>query len=167
MNSSGCVLGIDPGSLHTGYGVVKFENQRFVAVDYGTIRMTGDLSLPERLGLIYRSLETIIARTNPISAAVEDVFFAHNARSALQLGQARGAAIVAAVNAGIPVFSYSALEVKQSVVGYGRATKQQVNAMVKRLLAIREALDHHASDARALAICHLNSMRMKMLELRP
>jgi crossover junction endodeoxyribonuclease RuvC len=166
MTLNGSFLGIDPGSLHTGYGVVKFENQRFVAVDYGTIKIPGNLSLPDRLRLIYRELEAVIFRTNPIGAAVEDVFFARNAKSALQLGQARGAAILAAVNAGIPVFSYSALEVKQAVVGYGKATKEQVIAMVKRLLAIREELDHHASDAIALAICHLNSMRMQALESR-
>lgn len=161
------VLGIDPGSFYTGYGVVKFESQRFIAMDYGTIKLSRDMPLPDRLGLIYRELEAVILRSKPSWVAIEDVFFARNARSALQLGQARGAAILAAVNAGIPVFSYSALEVKQAVVGYGRATKEQVIAMVKRLLSIRESLDSHTSDAIALAICHINSARLKAIESLP
>ena len=162
-----CVLGIDPGSLYTGYGLVKFENQHFKALDYGTIKIPKSMSLPERLGLIYRELEAIIARARPSGVAVEDVFFAHNARSALQLGQARGAAILAAVNAGVPVFVYSALEIKQAVVGYGRATKDQMIAMVRRLLAIKDPVDSHAADAMAVAICHLNMFRLKNLGIKP
>ncbi|MCX7821925.1 MAG: crossover junction endodeoxyribonuclease RuvC [Syntrophobacterales bacterium] len=167
MMISDSVLGIDPGSFYTGYGIVRLEHQRFVAIDYGTIRLAKNIPLPDRLGFIYRELEALISRTKPAGVAVEDVFLARNAKSALQLGQARGVAILAAVNSGIPVFSYSALEVKQAVVGYGRATKEQVNAMVRRLLSIRELVDSHASDAMALAICHINSLRFKRFEVQP
>lgn len=160
------VLGIDPGSLYTGYAIVRLENQRFTAIEYGTIKLPGGMPLPDRLKLIYREMEAIILRAKPAATVVEDVFFARNPKSALQLGQARGAVILASANADIPVFSYSALEVKQAVVGYGRAAKEQVNAMVKRLLSIRENLDSHTSDAMALAICHINSSRFKIVEAK-
>ncbi len=152
-----CIIGIDPGSRLTGYGVVEGDGSRFRHIANGTIRMADRIPFPERLGLIYKQLTSIIAEFNPDGLAVEDVFFAYNVKSALRLGQARGAAIVAGVSAGIPVYEYSALQIKQAVVGYGKAGKDQVGQMIRFLLQLRENVDPDASDALAVAICHLNT----------
>ena len=118
---------------------------------------------PGRLKRIFEGLNEIIGRYSPQAFAIEDIFFSNNVQSALKLGQARGAAIVAAVNAGLPVFEYSALQVKQSVVGHGKAEKEQVQQMVKILLGLPEVAQADASDALAVAICHANSSLLKSL----
>lgn len=150
-------LGIDPGSRFTGYGVVEADGSVLRHVASGVVRMQSSLPLPERLKLIYEGVTAVIRENAPACMAVEDVFFAKNARSALVLGHARGAAVLAAVNAGLPVFEYSALAVKQAVVGYGKAGKEQVSLMVRTLFSLREALDPNAADALAIAVCHLNT----------
>ena len=155
------VLGIDPGTVTTGYGVVEESGGRLVYVEAGGITTSAKLPFPERLKIIYDGLEAVIARHRPDAVAVESLFFAKNVQSALKLGHARGVAVLAAVNAGLPVSEYSALEIKKAVVGYGQAEKEQVMKMVGTLLGMRELpkpLD--ATDALAAAICHINSARV-------
>ena len=154
------VLGIDPGSRITGYGIIDKEGNRLIHVDNGAIFTDSHKDFPLRLQRIYRGLTEIIERFRPDAVAVENIFFATNVQSALKLGQARGAAIVAGVNAGLPVFEYTALQVKQAVVGHGRADKQQVQKMLKVLLNLPEVAQEDASDALATAVCHAHSMGM-------
>ena len=154
------VLGIDPGSRITGYGIIDKEGNRLVHVDNGAIFTDSHRDFPMRLQRIYRGLTEIIAQYQPDAVAVENIFFATNVQSALKLGQARGAAIVAGVNAGLPVFEYTALQVKQAVVGHGRADKQQVQKMLKVLLNLPEIAQEDASDALATAVCHAHSIGM-------
>jgi len=157
MASMTRILGIDPGSRHTGYGIIEGEGRKICHLASGAINVAGALPLPKRLHLIYQQLDQLIREWHPNQVAVEAVFFAKNVKSALVLGQARGAAILAGVNAGLEVAEYSALEIKQAVVGYGRADKSQVEQMIKVLLQLRCQLNGHAADALAVAVCHLNT----------
>ena len=153
------VLGIDPGTLCTGYGLVEATSEKLKALQWGAIRLSGRIPLHLRLKSIQEGLEEIMRRDPPEAVAVEDLFFARDARAALKLGQARGVAIVAAARLGIEVVSYSPLTVKQAVVGYGRAQKRQVQVTVAALLHLRDLPQpEDASDALALAICHLHSL---------
>jgi crossover junction endodeoxyribonuclease RuvC len=148
------IVGIDPGSRKTGYGVISVEGNRFRCVDYGVIA-TGERSFPDKLKLIHAGLGALMARHLPEAVAVEEIFHAANARSALMLGQARGIVLLAVAEAGVPLAEYTALQIKKSVVGYGKADKTQVQMMVRRLLNLKadpEPLD--ASDALAIALCH-------------
>lgn len=157
------VLGIDPGSRITGYGIVEKSGNRLIHIDNGAIFTDSAADFPGRLKKIFDGLLEIIAQYHPDQVAVENIFFATNPQSALKLGQARGAAIVAAVHAGLPVSEYSALQVKQAVVGQGRAEKEQVQKMLKALLGLPEVAQADASDALAVAICHINSFGLKQL----
>ena len=157
------VLGIDPGSRITGYGIIDKEGNRLVHVDNGAIFTDSQRDFPLRLQRIYRGLSEVIDQYRPDAMAVENIFFATNVQSALKLGQARGAAIVAGVNAGLPVFEYTALQVKQAVVGHGRADKQQVQKMLKALLNLPECAQEDASDALATAVCHAHSVVLNMV----
>ncbi|MDD2733239.1 MAG: crossover junction endodeoxyribonuclease RuvC [Desulfuromonadaceae bacterium] len=157
------VLGIDPGSRTTGYGIVEQAGNRLIHVDNGAIFTDTAADFPGRLKNIFDGLIEVIARYQPDQVAVENIFFATNPQSALKLGQARGAAIVAAVHCGLPVAEYSALQVKQAVVGQGRAEKAQVQKMVKALLGLPEIAQEDASDALAIAICHINSYGLNQL----
>ncbi|MFP5211886.1 MAG: crossover junction endodeoxyribonuclease RuvC [Acidobacteriota bacterium] len=150
-------IGIDPGSRFTGYGIIDGDGQRLCHVANGIVRMSGDIPFPERLRMIYEHLSRVIDETRPECMAIEEVFFAKNVQSALKLGQARGAAILAGVNAGLPVYEYSALQIKQSVVGYGKAGKEQVGEMIQYLFRLGGAINQNASDALAVAVCHLNT----------
>jgi crossover junction endodeoxyribonuclease RuvC len=154
------VLGVDPGSRITGYGIIDKEGNRLVHVDNGAIFTDSHKDFPSRLQRIHQGLTEVIERYRPDAMAVENIFFATNVQSALKLGQARGAAIVAGVNAGLPVFEYTALQVKQAVVGHGRADKQQVQKMLKALLNLPEVAQEDASDALAAAVCHAHSVGM-------
>ncbi len=153
------ILGVDPGSLITGYGIVEKSKPRLRCLDAGIIRVSGNSPFPDRVHGIFRSLVDIMRRHEPGEMAIENVFFAKNVKSALKIGHARGAALVAAVECGVRVHEYSATQIKQSVVGYGRAPKEQVRAMVGRILGLdfQPALD--ASDALAAAICHAHTKR--------
>lgn len=155
------VLGIDPGSRITGYGIVDQTGNRLVHVDNGAIFTDSAADFPGRLKQIFDGLSGIILQYHPDEVAVENIFFSTNVQSALKLGQARGAAIVAAVNANLPVAEYSALQVKQAVVGQGRAEKGQVQKMLKSLLGLPEIAQADASDALAVAVCHINSHGLK------
>lgn len=148
------IVGIDPGSRKTGYGVISVQGNHFSCLEYGVIE-TGDNLFPEKLRLIHSGLDALFARHSPGAVVVEEIFHAANARSALILGQARGVVLLAAAQAGIPLAEYTALQIKKSVVGYGKADKCQVQMMVRRLLNLKETpspLD--ASDALAIALCH-------------
>ncbi|NVN98679.1 MAG: crossover junction endodeoxyribonuclease RuvC [Geobacteraceae bacterium] len=157
------ILGIDPGSRITGYGIIRKQGNRLLHIDNGAIFTENAVDFPGRLKRIFDGLTEVIEKYPPDAVAIEDMFFANNAQSALKLGQARGAAIVAGVNAGLPVFEYTALQVKQSVVGHGKAAKEQVQQMVKVLLGLPEIAQADASDALAVAICHANSSLLKSL----
>jgi crossover junction endodeoxyribonuclease RuvC len=147
------ILGIDPGSRLTGYGVIRQHGSKFEYVASGCIRMTlGEI--PDRLKQIFDGISQIIEQTQPTVFAIEQVFMARNPDSALKLGQARGAAIVAAKVGGLDVYEYSALQVKQSVVGTGAADKAQVQHMVRTLLKLQANPQADAADALAVALCH-------------
>jgi crossover junction endodeoxyribonuclease RuvC len=147
------ILGIDPGLRVTGFGIIIQQGNVLTYVTSGCIRASGD-SLPVRLGIIARDLAHVIAEESPGEVAIEKVFVNINPNSTLLLGQARGAAITAAVLAGLPVHEYTAGQVKQAVVGKGRAGKSQVQEMVRRLLKLPGIPSPDAADALACAICH-------------
>ena len=153
VSSTRRILGIDPGLRVTGFGVIASDGVRVRYVASGCIRMNS-ADLPERLKVILRDLSTVIATHSPAEVAIEKVFVNVNPHSTLLLGQARGAAISAAVLADLPVAEYTALQIKQAVVGHGKAAKQQVQEMVRRLLALPVAPSADAADALACAICH-------------
>lgn len=150
------ILGIDPGLRATGFGVIDCQGGRVVYVASGCVRApTG--TLPERLGTILAGVSAVVREYRPTAVAVEKVFVNVNPQSTLLLGQARGAAICAAVSHGLPVLEYTALQVKQSVVGHGHAEKRQVQDMVRRLLELSAAPGADAADALACAICHAHA----------
>lgn len=158
------VLGIDPGTAITGYGLVREGDQGLVLVDCGVITTGSDQPLPVRLQAIYRGLASLVERYRPDVAAVEELFFSRNARTALSVGHARGVALLAMVEAGLPIYEYKPLEVKQAVAGYGGADKQQIQHMVRMLLNLEEVPQpDDAADAVAVAICHVHSARMLSL----
>ena len=155
------VLGIDPGTAITGYGLVKGEGDDLTLVAYGAITTSSDRPLPERLQRIYRELTALIEDRQPTTVAVEELFFSKNVRTALSVGQARGVALLAAANAGLPIHEYTPLQVKQAIAGYGRATKNQVQQMVRMLLALDSVPQpDDAADAIAVAICHIHSAKL-------
>lgn len=153
------IIGIDPGSRKTGFGLISYLDNTHSYVSSGVIRIPEVYSLPERLKLIFDSVTEIIEKHMPQEFAIESVFMAKNPSSALKLGQARGAAIVAAVNQDLPVFEYEARKVKQSVVGSGGAAKEQVQHMVKTLLKLPGLPQEDAADALAIAMCHANNQK--------
>lgn len=147
------ILGIDPGSRITGYGIVDQDGQRIEYVASGCIRTQGG-AIADRLGVILDGVGRVIAEYRPGELAIEQVFMSKNADSALKLGQARGAAICAAVSAGLPVDEYAAREIKQAIVGRGGASKEQVQHMIRVLLALPQAPPSDAADALGVAVCH-------------
>ena len=153
------ILGIDPGLRVTGFGVIEKHGNQLVYVASGCIKSNDKQSLPERIGTLFAGISEVIATYRPDQAAVEKVFVNVNPQSTLLLGQARGAAISALVHGGLPVAEYTALQVKQSVVGYGKAHKEQVQHMVQRLLALDASPGPDAADALACAICHAHGSR--------
>jgi len=156
------VLGIDPGTLTSGYGIVAEEDHKLFHVASGGISPSAKQPFPNRLKKIYEELEKIIDKYRPQVVVVEDIFVSKNIKSALKLGHARGIAILVAMNAGLAVFEYAPLEIKQAVVGNGKADKKQVQMMVKALLDLQK-VPHpaDAADALAAAICHIHSSRLK------
>jgi crossover junction endodeoxyribonuclease RuvC len=156
------VLGIDPGTAHTGYGVVLARGRTLAALDGGVVYTERDDPLELRLAQIHRHVCELIEQHAPEAMAVEDLFFGQNARSAFAVGQARGAVVLAAGQAGIPCHSYTPQAVKQAVCGHGRAEKGQVQRMVGALLSLDQPPEpDHAADALAVAICHANSAALK------
>ncbi|MGQ9427285.1 crossover junction endodeoxyribonuclease RuvC [Gilvimarinus sp. F26214L] len=152
------ILGIDPGSRKTGFGIINSVGSRAQYVTSGVIRIP-EVALAERLRLIFDSINEIIHEYCPQEMAIEQVFMAKSASSALKLGQARGAAIVAAASQDLPVSEYEARKIKQSVVGTGSADKLQVQHMVKHLLKLPGTPQEDAADALAVALCHANTQQ--------
>lgn len=160
------LLGVDPGSRLTGIGVIDADGSRIIHVHHEVIR-AGAGTLAQRIHILFQSLQSIIEIYQPESVGIEDVFVAKNAASALKLGQARGALIAACANAGLEVTAYSPTTVKQSVAGFGRADKQQIQHMIQLLLKPKSAPAEDAADALAVAICHAHHSRMHVLTDRP
>ncbi|MGH7795719.1 MAG: crossover junction endodeoxyribonuclease RuvC [Candidatus Binatia bacterium] len=161
------ILGIDPGSLVTGWGLVDYEGHQLCHQSHGIIGTSASVSLAERLSQIYRGLHEIIEHYHPTAVSIEKVFFSRNVQSALKLGQARGVALLAAAEHQIGVAEYSAAEIKVAVVGYGRATKEQVQKMVSVLLCVRGAMRADAADALAAAICHIHRRAFQAPVIQP
>lgn len=154
-------LGIDPGTAIMGYGLVDFDGRALTAVDYGALTTSKELATAERLLRLYAGLGEIIAAHRPDAVAVEELFFGTNARTAIAVGQARGVALLAAAQAGRRVFEYTPLQVKSAVVGYGKASKEQVQSMTATLLGLRAVpRPDDTADALAVAICHAHSARL-------
>ncbi|MBL8202298.1 MAG: crossover junction endodeoxyribonuclease RuvC [Chromatiales bacterium] len=151
------ILGIDPGSRITGYGIIESDGRRSVHVASGCIRTTRGEGMPARLQAIFRGVQQLMAHYQPAAVAVEQVFLARNPDTALKLGQARSAAICATFDVGAEVYEYAARAVKQAIVGIGHADKAQVSHMVAVLLNHRDALQVDASDALAVALCHAHT----------
>jgi len=150
------ILGIDPGSMATGWGVVQIIGNALRHMGHGTIHSSSAEPQARRLCRIYTELSKVVAEFRPDGVSVEKVFFAQNVQSALKLGQARGVALLAAAEKDVEVHEYSAVEIKSAVVGYGHATKQQVQIMIGSLLKVSGPVPADAADALAAAICHLN-----------
>jgi len=154
------ILGVDPGSRITGYGIIEADRGRLRFVSCGVIKTTVKYPLNHRLGEIFDGLNEVVQVHSPVVAAVEDVFLADNPRSALKLGQARGAAVVAAVQNGLQVYDYTPRTIKQAVSGYGQADKGQMQHMVRLLLGLSGTPSSDAADALAVAICHANQLNL-------
>ncbi|MBM3311910.1 MAG: crossover junction endodeoxyribonuclease RuvC [Candidatus Aminicenantes bacterium] len=152
------VLGIDPSSAATGFGLLESRDGEAFALAYGTVRPSGKATLAAKLLEIKTGVEKLVSDFQPDEVSVENPFYAHNVKTALTLGQVRGAVLVAVAGAGLPLFEYSALEIKKAVTGYGQAEKSQVGAMVRALLRVEdETMEEDAADALACALCHLNT----------
>lgn len=152
------IIGIDPGIAILGYGVLEYCNNRFKTIDYGAVITTPKNTMPERIEIIYDELGVLFEKYRPDAVAFEELFFNQNAKTAITVGQARGAAVLSAQKKGLNIYEYTPLQVKQAVVGYGRADKKQVQQMVKMLLNLREIpKPDDVADALAIGICHGHS----------
>ena len=152
------ILGVDPGYAILGWGVIKYSASRHILAGYGAVETDKSESMPERLKQIYASLTGIIEQYRPDVCAVEELFFNSNQKTAIKVGEARGAAVLACANAGLDVFEYTPLQIKQALTGYGRADKHQMQEMVRQILGLERApKPDDAADAVAAAICHANS----------
>ncbi len=158
------VLGIDPGTATTGYGVVEYQAGREKLIKYGTITTPSAMDMADRLLIINRQLTALIQEVKPDAAAVEQLFFHKNSKTVITVAQGRGVALMTAAGLGIAVSEYTPLQIKQSVVGYGKADKKQVQVMVQKILAMPELpRPDDAADALAVAICHIHSCRLGTL----
>ncbi len=158
------ILGIDPGYAIMGWGVLDFEGNRFKVVDYGSITTDSKMAAPDRLKHIYSELNAIIANYQPEEAAIEELFYTSNAKTVILVGEARGVAVLACANGGLSISEYTPLQIKQALVGYGRADKKQVQAMVKTILNLSEVpKPDDTADAVAAAICHAHSRSSRVL----
>jgi len=152
------ILGVDPGYAILGWGIVEYYASRYRLLGCGAIETDKDAQWTERLKTIYTGLEAIIESYRPDAGAIEELFWGSNQKTAIKVGEARGAAVLACANSGIPVFEYTPLQVKQALTGYGRADKHQIQEMVRTILGLERApRPDDAADAVAVAICHANS----------
>lgn len=152
------ILGIDPGYAIMGWGVLDMTGNHFSVVDYGSITTDAATDMPIRLQHLYSQLCSVISEYEPEEAAIEELFFTHNQTTAIKVGEARGVAILACINGGLSVSEYTPLQIKQALVGYGKADKKQVQAMVKAILNLKEVpKPDDTADAVAAAICHGHS----------
>ena len=164
MNESGArvILGLDPGTASTGFGVIALVGNRLRALDFGVVETAAGSSPAERLEHIFVEVGELLRRHHPVAAAVESLFFNANVRTALAVGQARGVTLLACSQASCTVFEYTPQQVKQAVVGYGKASKEQVMEMVRVLLGLPEVpRPDHAADALGVAICHANTSAVR------
>lgn len=160
------IIGIDPGIATVGYGVIECISNKCRAIDYGPILTPSNLSMPNRLDMIFEELNDIIKYFKPHDMAVEELFFNKNVKTAITVGHARGVEILSAVRNGLDIYEYTPLQIKQAVVGYGRADKKQVQYMVKTLLNLEDIpKPDDVADALAVAICHGSSLKFKDLFL--
>lgn len=152
------IFGIDPGIAIVGYGVVEYKGNSFKTLDHGVITTEPKYAFPERLKMVYDQLTVLLDKYNPDCVAIEELFFNKNVKTAITIGQARGVQVLAAINKGSEIYEYTPLQVKQGVVGYGRAEKKQVQEMVKIILGLKSIpKPDDAADALAVAICHAHS----------
>lgn len=152
------IIGIDPGYAIMGWGILDLKGNKFSVVDYGSITTDAGVDAAKRLQHIYAELGAIIAKYEPEEAAIEELFFNNNAKTVILVGEARGIAVLACANAGLEISEYTPLQIKQALVGYGRADKKQVQAMVKAILNLKEVpRPDDTADAVAAAICHGHS----------
>ncbi len=156
------ILGIDPGTVALGYGLIRQLNAHYEYIDSGVIKVAGRKSLPERLCLIHRGLEELIDKYRPHVAVIEKIFFAGGVRATLGLGYSRGVALLAVAQHEIPVYEYSTLEVKKAITGYGKADKDQVSEMVRRILSLNTRPLSDSADALALCICHAHNIMVRL-----
>ncbi len=155
------ILGIDPGFAIVGVGIIEYKGNKFRVLDYYAITTKAHTPIEERLQLIYEGINEAIDKYNPDFMAVEELFFNNNAKTAIEVGQARGVILLSGVNKSVPIFEYTPLQVKQAVVGYGRAQKTQIQQMVKAILSLNEIpKPDDVADALAIAICHAHSYKM-------
>lgn len=152
------ILGIDPGIAILGFGIVKYEGNKFTTISYDAIKTESKISMPQRLAIIHNGLSELIGTYKPDVVAVEELFFNKNVKTALTVGHARGVILLTAYEAGLGIYEYTPLQVKQAIVGYGRAEKQQVQQMVKVILNLNAVpKPDDVADALAVAICHAHS----------
>lgn len=161
------ILGIDPGYAIVGYGVIKYESNRFTVLDYGAVTTPAGMPFVERLEIIYDELNVIMARFKPEAMAIEKLFYNTNQKTVIDVAQARGVTVLAAKKNGLSMFEYTPLQVKQSVVGYGRAEKKQVQEMTRVILNLEKIpKPDDTADALAMAICHAHSSGSLMGRLK-
>lgn len=161
------ILGIDPGYATVGYGVLDYTGGRFKVMDFGAVTTPAGLDFPSRLDQIYEGIKELCDRFKPDCMSVEELFFNTNITTGIQVGHARGVILLAAKRSGVPCFEYTPLQVKQSVVGYGRAEKRQVMEMTRQLLGLQKTpRPDDAADALALAICHAHSAKSNLLRVQ-
>ncbi len=159
------ILGIDPGIAIVGYGVVDKEGNSYKTIGYDAVTTRAHTPLPERLEKVYQEVDEIIKTYKPDAMSIEELFFNNNAKTALTVGQARGVIILAAVQNNLPVYEYTPLQVKQALTGYGRASKTQIQQMMKSMLGLNEIpKPDDVADALAIAVCHGNSMRFNSIK---
>ena len=155
------ILGIDPGFAIVGVGIIEYKGNKFRTIDYFALTTKAHTPIEERLKIIYEGIADAINKYKPDFIAIEELFFNNNAKTAIQVGQARGVILLAGVNANIPIYEYTPLQVKQAVVGYGRAEKNQIQQMVKAILNLSEIpKPDDVADALAIAVCHAHSYKM-------
>lgn len=158
------ILGIDPGLAIVGFGLIEHSNNSFKPIEYGQINSPAHTPVPKRIKMLYDDITFIIDKYKPDAVAIEELFFNNNQKTAISVAMARGALVLAAENAAIPVSEYTPLQVKQAVVGYGRAEKSQVQQMVKSILNLQEIpKPDDVADALAIAICHAHSNKLDNL----
>ena len=159
------IIGIDPGYAIMGWGILDLKGNKFSVVDYGSITTDAGVEAAKRLQHIYAELGAIIAKYQPEKAAIEELFFNNNAKTVILVGEARGIAVLACANAGLEISEYTPLQIKQALVGYGRADKKQVQAMVKAILNLKEVpKPDDTADAVAAAICHGHSRGRRVIK---
>ena len=152
------ILGIDPGIATVGFGIIEYDGVKFKPVEYGKVTSPAHTDLTIRLKMVYDDMEYIVKKFKPDHVAIEELFFNSNTKTAITVAQARGVLVLAAANSNVPVFEYTPLQVKQAVVGFGRAEKNQVQQMVKNILGLSEIpKPDDTADALAIAICHAHS----------